>query len=140
MTDAAPARGPVASRSAAEVVERVVENLQRAVRAPRATLELCVLCVIAEGHLIIEDFPGVGKTVLAKSIARSLHLSFSRLQFTPDLLPTDVTGVERVQPTLGRVRIQARPRVRERPPRRRDQPGVAQDAVRAARGDAGGHR
>ena len=93
MTDAAPAGGPVASRSAAEVVERVVENLQQAVRAPRATLELCVLCVIAEGHLIIEDFPGVGKTVLAKSIARSLHLSFSRLQFTPDLLPTDVTGV-----------------------------------------------
>jgi MoxR-like ATPase len=93
MTDAARADGTVASRSAAEVVERVVENLQQAVRAPRATLELCVLCVIAEGHLIIEDFPGVGKTVLAKSVARSLHLSFSRLQFTPDLLPTDVTGV-----------------------------------------------
>ena len=83
----------MAARSAAEVVERVVENLERSVRAPRATLELCVLCVIAEGHLIIEDFPGVGKTVLAKSVARSLDLSFSRLQFTPDLLPTDVTGV-----------------------------------------------
>jgi MoxR-like ATPase len=93
MTDAARAGRPVASRSAADIVERVVENLQRAVRAPRATLELCVLCLIAEGHLIIEDFPGVGKTVLAKSVARSLHLSFSRLQFTPDLLPTDVTGV-----------------------------------------------
>jgi MoxR-like ATPase len=62
-------------------------------RAPRETLELCVLCLLAEGHLIVEDFPGVGKTVLAKSLARSLHLSFSRLQFTPDLLPTDVTGV-----------------------------------------------
>jgi MoxR-like ATPase len=92
MTDTR-AGGPVASRSAAEVVERVVENLQRAVRAPRTTLELCVLCLVAEGHLIIEDFPGVGKTVLAKSVARSLDLSFSRLQFTPDLLPTDVTGV-----------------------------------------------
>jgi MoxR-like ATPase len=63
------------------------------VRAPHETLELCVLTLLAEGHLIIEDFPGVGKTVLAKSLARSLHLSFSRLQFTPDLLPTDVTGV-----------------------------------------------
>ena len=83
MTDAARAERPVVSRSAADVVERVVENLQRAVRAPRTTLELCVLCVLAEGHLIIEDFPGVGKTVLAKSVARSLHLSFSRLQFTP---------------------------------------------------------
>jgi MoxR-like ATPase len=93
MTDTARADEPVASRSAADVVERVVENLGRAVRAPRETLELCVLCVVAEGHLIIEDFPGVGKTVLAKSVARSLHLSFSRLQFTPDLLPTDVTGV-----------------------------------------------
>jgi MoxR-like ATPase len=93
MTDTARADVPVATRTAAEVVERVVVNLQRAVRAPRATLELCVLCLVAEGHLIIEDFPGVGKTVLAKSVARSLHLSFSRLQFTPDLLPTDVTGV-----------------------------------------------
>jgi MoxR-like ATPase len=93
MTDAARAGGPVAARSAADVVAGVVENLQRAVRAPRSTLELCVLCLVAEGHLIIEDFPGVGKTVLAKSVARSLDLSFSRLQFTPDLLPTDVTGV-----------------------------------------------
>jgi MoxR-like ATPase len=93
MTDVARAGGPVAARSAADVVARVVENLPRAVRAPRATLELCILCLLAEGHLIIEDFPGVGKTVLAKSVARSLDLSFSRLQFTPDLLPTDVTGV-----------------------------------------------
>ncbi len=94
MTDTARADTPAAvSRSAADVVERVVQNLQLAVRASRETLELCVLCILAEGHLIIEDFPGVGKTVLAKSVARSLDLSFSRLQFTPDLLPTDVTGV-----------------------------------------------
>jgi MoxR-like ATPase len=93
MTDTARADEPVAARTAADVVERVVENLQRAVRAQEETLQLCVLCLLAEGHLIIEDFPGVGKTVLAKSVARSLHLSFSRLQFTPDLLPTDVTGV-----------------------------------------------
>jgi MoxR-like ATPase len=79
--------------TAAGVVARVVGNLELAVKAPRETLELCVLCLLAEGHLIIEDFPGVGKTVLAKSLARSLHLSFSRMQFTPDLLPTDVTGV-----------------------------------------------
>ena len=93
MTDGAPVReaGPVAT--AADVVGRVVANLELAVHAPRETLELCVLCLLAEGHLIIEDFPGVGKTVLAKSLARSLHLSFSRVQFTPDLLPTDVTGV-----------------------------------------------
>jgi MoxR-like ATPase len=93
MTDWTRAGETVTAVSAADVVERVVANLERAVRAPRATLELCVLCLLAQGHLIIEDFPGVGKTVLAKSLARSLHLSFSRLQFTPDLLPTDVTGV-----------------------------------------------
>ena len=93
MTGTAPVRGTVGSAGAADVVERVVTNLELAVRAPRETLELCVLGLLAEGHLIIEDFPGVGKTILAKSLARSLHLSFSRLQFTPDLLPTDVTGV-----------------------------------------------
>jgi MoxR-like ATPase len=93
MTDGSRAGEAATTSSAAAVVERVVANLELAVRAPRATLELCVLCLLAEGHAIIEDFPGVGKTVLAKSLARSLHLSFSRLQFTPDLLPTDVTGV-----------------------------------------------
>jgi MoxR-like ATPase len=93
MTDGVPARSAVSPASAADVVARVVDNLESAVRAPRDTLELAVLVLVAEGHLIIEDFPGVGKTVLAKSLARSLHLSFSRVQFTPDLLPTDVTGV-----------------------------------------------
>ncbi len=93
MTDRAAARDVASSASAADVVERVVANLERAVRAPRETLELCVLCLLGEGHVIIEDFPGVGKTMLAKSLARSLDLSFSRLQFTPDLLPSDVTGV-----------------------------------------------
>jgi MoxR-like ATPase len=93
MTDGPSLRAPAGAASAADVVGRVVSNLEVAVRAPRDTLELCVLCLLAEGHLIIEDFPGVGKTVLAKSLARSLHLTFSRIQFTPDLLPTDVTGV-----------------------------------------------
>ena len=93
MTDGASVGETVGAATAADVVARVVSNLELSVKAPRATLELCVLCLLAEGHLIIEDFPGVGKTMLAKSLARSLHLSFSRLQFTPDLLPTDVTGV-----------------------------------------------
>jgi MoxR-like ATPase len=93
MTDGARVGEAVGSAGAADTVARVVTNLELAVKAPRATLELCVLCLLAEGHLISEDFPGVGKTMLAKSLARSLHLSFSRLQFTPDLLPTDVTGV-----------------------------------------------
>ena len=93
MTDFVSAREAPPPAEAADVIDRVVANLELAVRAPRETLELCVLGLLAEGHLIIEDFPGVGKTMLAKALARSLHLSFARLQFTPDLLPTDVTGV-----------------------------------------------
>jgi MoxR-like ATPase len=77
----------------AEAIRRIVENLAVVVRAPEGTLRLTVLCVVAEGHLIIEDFPGVGKTMLAKALARSVDCSFSRIQFTPDLLPSDVTGV-----------------------------------------------
>jgi MoxR-like ATPase len=78
---------------AAEAVQRILDNLAQVVHAPDETLRLEVLCLVAEGHLIIEDFPGVGKTMLAKALARSIDCSFSRLQFTPDLLPSDVTGV-----------------------------------------------
>ena len=84
---------PAAQARAGDVVGSVVANLQRVVHVPEETLRLCVLCLVAEGHLIIEDFPGVGKTMLAKALARSLALDFSRMQFTPDLLPSDVTGV-----------------------------------------------
>ena len=79
--------------ASADAIQRIVDNLAHVVRAPDETLRLAVLCLVAEGHLIIEDFPGVGKTMLAKALARSIDCSFSRLQFTPDLLPSDVTGV-----------------------------------------------
>jgi MoxR-like ATPase len=75
------------------LAERVIGNLQRVIHAPDETLQFSFLCLLAEGHLIIEDFPGVGKTSLAKALARSIDCAFSRLQFTPDLLPSDVTGV-----------------------------------------------
>src|SRR6266540_1186941 len=78
---------------AGRVAQDVISNLARVVHAPEETLRLCTLSLLSEGHLIIEDFPGVGKTMLAKAMARSLDCSFSRMQFTPDLLPSDVTGV-----------------------------------------------
>jgi MoxR-like ATPase len=84
---------PLQAARSQDVARRVVANLRRVVHAPDETLELCVLCLLSEGHLIIEDFPGVGKTTLAKALSRSVDCSFSRLQFTPDLLPSDVTGV-----------------------------------------------
>jgi MoxR-like ATPase len=83
----------VESVPAAETIRAIVDNLGRVVHAPDETLSLCVLCLVSEGHLVLEDFPGVGKTMLAKALARSLDVSFSRMQFTPDLLPSDVTGV-----------------------------------------------
>jgi MoxR-like ATPase len=83
----------IETTEAAETVRALVDNLARVVHAPEETLRLCVLCLVGEGHLILEDFPGVGKTMLAKALARSLDVSFSRMQFTPDLLPSDVTGV-----------------------------------------------
>ena len=91
--DNAVNRQEARTSAAAETVERITDNLARVVHAPRETLRLVVLSLVSEGHLIIEDFPGVGKTMLAKALARSLDCSFSRLQFTPDLLPSDVTGV-----------------------------------------------
>jgi len=88
-----PGSQRVESATAAETIGAIVDNLGRVVHAPAETLRLCVLCLVGEGHLILEDFPGVGKTMLAKALARSLDVSFSRMQFTPDLLPSDVTGV-----------------------------------------------
>ncbi len=84
---------PLPALEAADLADRVVANLSLAVHAPAETLRLPLLCLLAEGHVLVEDVPGVGKTVLAKALARSLALDFSRLQFTPDLLPSDVTGV-----------------------------------------------
>ncbi|MGH3009501.1 MAG: AAA family ATPase [Gaiellaceae bacterium] len=77
----------------ADVLSEISANLGRVIHAREETLRFVVLCLVAEGHALVEDFPGVGKTMLAKALARSLDCGFARLQFTPDLLPSDVTGV-----------------------------------------------
>ncbi|MGH2756471.1 MAG: AAA family ATPase, partial [Actinomycetota bacterium] len=73
--------------------ERIVTNIERTIQGKQDVIRLSLVTLIAEGHLLLEDVPGVGKTMLAKSIARSLNCTWRRIQFTPDLLPSDVTGV-----------------------------------------------
>lgn len=73
--------------------ERVIGNLEKVIVGKRKTVELIVVSLLCQGHVLIEDVPGVGKTMLARSLARSLDCEFRRIQFTPDMLPSDVTGV-----------------------------------------------
>jgi MoxR-like ATPase len=76
-----------------EFGERLIGNLEQVIVGKRSSIELVVIGLLCQGHILIEDVPGVGKTMLARSLAKSLDCSFNRLQFTPDMLPSDVTGV-----------------------------------------------
>jgi MoxR-like ATPase len=73
--------------------EHVIENLEKVIVGKRDAVELIVIGLLCQGHILIEDVPGVGKTMLARALARSLECTFNRIQFTPDMLPSDVTGV-----------------------------------------------
>ncbi|HLZ07146.1 MAG TPA: MoxR family ATPase [Chloroflexota bacterium] len=80
-------------QSIRDVAQQVITNVEKVIVGKRAEVELAFIALICQGHVLIEDVPGVGKTVLAKAISRSVGCSFKRIQFTPDLLPSDVTGV-----------------------------------------------
>jgi MoxR-like ATPase len=76
----------------AETFEAIVSNVSRVIQGKQIPTRLALVCLVSEGHLLLEDVPGVGKTTLAKALARSFDLECRRIQFTPDLLPSDVTG------------------------------------------------
>lgn len=86
-TDAPPAP------NFASIVESIVDNVARVIQGKRDAIELALICLLSEGHLLVEDVPGVGKTSLARALAASIDCSWRRVQFTPDLLPTDLIGV-----------------------------------------------
>ena len=76
-----------------QLANKVIDNVERVIVGKRDEVNLAVIALLCKGHVLIEDVPGVGKTMLAKAISRSIGCSFKRIQFTPDLLPSDVTGI-----------------------------------------------
>jgi len=93
--EAAP-NGPaadIAPRGFAGLFDAIVANIEHVIHGKTDTVELAIMCMLAEGHLLVEDVPGVGKTSLAKALSASVDCSWKRVQFTPDLLPTDLVGV-----------------------------------------------
>lgn len=91
------------------MAERVQTNVEQVIVGKHEAVRLTLIAVLCRGHVLIEDVPGVGKTVLAKSIARSIGCSFKRIQFTPDLLPSDVTGVSMYNQGSGEFEFRAGP-------------------------------
>jgi MoxR-like ATPase len=82
-------------------VERLIRNIERVIQGKEEVVKLCLTALLARGHLLIEDVPGVGKTTLAQALARSLGCTFQRIQFTSDLLPSDILGVSIFNPSIG---------------------------------------
>lgn len=93
-----PLFGAAAARTLAD---RICDNVERAIVGKRPQVELALAALVARGHLLIEDVPGVGKTTLAQALARSFDLSFARIQFTSDLLPSDIVGAQVYDPKTG---------------------------------------
>ena len=94
---------------ARQIAQAIIENVERVIVGKTSSVELGVIALMCQGHALIEDVPGVGKTMLARSIARSVGCEFKRIQFTPDLLPTDVTGVSIFNQKTGDFEFRAGP-------------------------------
>ncbi len=97
------------TQSPAKLAQEIVENVSTVIVGKRPVIEQALAAVIAQGHLLIEDVPGVGKTMLAKSISVSIGCSFKRIQFTPDLLPSDIVGVSIYNQSTGEFQFRPGP-------------------------------
>ena len=119
---------------------RVLTELRKVVVGQEASVDLVLAALFSGGHCLLTGVPGLAKTLLVRTLAQILDLGFRRIQFTPDLMPSDITGTEVLEETDGTGAAAVRPRARSSPTpaRRRDQPHAAQDPGRAARGHAGG--
>jgi MoxR-like ATPase len=87
-------------------LNQVLENIDQIVIGKRHVSTLSLVALLAKGHILLEDVPGVGKTMLVKALAKSIDAEFKRIQFTPDLLPSDVTGVSTVRKTWNFIFVQ----------------------------------
>ena len=124
-----------------QAFDRLRAELAKVIVGQDEVIEQVLVAIFARGHALLEGVPGLAKTLLVSSLAEALHLSFKRIQFTPDLMPSDVTGTEVIQENLETggpaVQISARPAVCQHDPGRRDQSHAPQDPGRHARSDAG---
>ena len=118
-------------------LEEAMYELKRVIVGQDAMLERLLVALLAGGHVLLEGVPGLAKTLTVKTLASVLGGSFRRVQFTPDLVPSDLVGTRVYRPDTRALRHRAGAGVRQLPARRRDQPRAREGAVGAARGDAG---
>ena len=97
------------TQQATLIAQEIVENVSKVIVGKKSIVEHALSAVVAQGHILIEDVPGVGKTMLAKSISASIGCSFKRIQFTPDLLPSDIVGISIYNQTTGEFQFRAGP-------------------------------
>src|SRR5512134_708390 len=101
--------GSMNHTGAAELCRRIADNVEQVIFGKRDVIERTLIAMIAGGHMLLEDVPGVGKTMLARAVSCSIGCGFSRIQFTPDLLPSDVTGVTIYDQKTGEFRFRHGP-------------------------------
>lgn len=79
-------------------IKKIIQNIEKVMIGKNEVARLCIVALLAEGHVLLEDVPGVGKTMMVKALSKSVNAEFKRIQFTPDLLPSDVVGVSIYNP------------------------------------------